>query len=410
MKQPAIIVNITSLILLVSLFLFTPFADYKKLVVLGLLLIMWIISALLVDSKAMRDTVSLFALLFVLMLIQWAFSMATGEHDQLRRFFTQLLWTYIWGVLGVYYASNISLFKRCIPFVVAMIGISCIYTIIGNITIPGASRMLAGSETEGSQMYTLIKSMNIGGYGFIYALVFLIFPSTLWLTQKMGFRIVSILFLFLLLATLIVGSYFLSILLAVVALAISLSSTGKIAKFLILFTIFALIIFALKDYLLRWLVDFGAYINSPMLQARAQELLEGSYQDAYDSAGDYSRFDRMINALHNIAQSPIIGRMTSRYLDIQPSGHSEFLGYFERFGLFGVFPIYYFYSVYKRIKKKASTQEMRLRISVFFILFFIFIFLNTFDTANSTGCVVFLIAPCTMLYIEAKKNVMTVNK
>ena len=59
----------------------------------------------------------------------------------------------------VIFALNINVFKKSIPFIVAMITVSCIYTIIGNIAIPGASRMLAGSAIEGTQTYSLIHSM-----------------------------------------------------------------------------------------------------------------------------------------------------------------------------------------------------------------------------------------------------------
>ena len=182
MRQ-GILFNILSLILLVSLFLFTPFDGFKKLIILGTLTLVWMISSYAINRKAMGQTIPLFIMLFFLLILQWIYSGFPGEEDQFRRFFTQNLWTYIWGIMGVFYASNINLFKKCIPFTVAMITVSCIYTIVGNISIPGASRALAGSVTEGTQTYSQIHSMNIGGYGFIYALLFAVIPSTLWIRK-----------------------------------------------------------------------------------------------------------------------------------------------------------------------------------------------------------------------------------
>ena len=283
-----------------------------------------------------------------------------------------------------------------------MISVSCIYTIIGNIAIPGASRMLAGSAIEGSQTYSLIHSMNIGGYGFIYALVFAVVPCTLWIKYRLNKIVLSSLFLVLILSTLLVGSYFTSIILAIFAMVLSLSNTRKISTSVIVSSFLILLVIAFGNTILQGLVDFGVLIDSPMLQTRAQQMLDGTYQEAYESAGDYSRWDRIVNAIHNIGQSPILGRMTSKNLDILPSGHSELLGYFERYGIFGLMHILYFYTIYKKIHKCASTKEMKLLITVFFSLFFLFITLDTFDIANSTGCMVFLIAPCTMLFIESR--------
>lgn len=401
MRQ-GILFNILSLLLLVSVFLFTPFDVFKKLIILGTLTLVWMISAYAINRKAMGQTIPLFIMLFFLLLLQWFYSGFPGEEDQFRRFFTQNIWTYIWGVLGVFYASNINAFKKSIPFIVIMISVSCIYTIIGNIAIPGASRMLAGSVIEGSQTYSLIHSMNIGGYDFIYALVFAVVPCTLWIKYRLNKIVMSSLFLVLILSTLLVGSYFTSIILAIAALVLSLSNTRKISTSVIVSSFLILLVIAFGNTILQGLVDFGALIDSPMLQTRAQQMLDGTYQESYELTGDYSRWDRIVNAIHNIGQSPILGRMTSKHLDILPSGHSELLGYFERYGIFGLMHILYFYTIYKKIHKCASTKEMKLLITVFFSLFFLFITLDTFDIANSTGCMVFLIAPCTMLYIESR--------
>lgn len=394
--------NNLSLLLLVSLFLFTPFYGLKKLAILGTLTLVWMISSFAINREAMRKTIPLFIILFALLFLQWIYSGFPGEKDQFRRFFTQNLWTYIWGVMGVFYASNINVFKKSIPFITIMITVSCIFTIIGNIAIPGASRMLAGSASEGSQTYALLHSMNIGGYDFIYALVFAVVPCTLWIKNRLNKFVVYALFLALVLSTLLVASYFTSIILAVLAIVLSLSNTRNKSTSVIVPLILISLVIAFGNTILQGLVDFGALIDSQMLQNRAQQMLDGTYQDAYDSAGDYSRWDRIVNAIHNIGQSPILGRMTSKHLDILPSGHSELLGYFERFGIFGLMPILYFYTIYKKIHKCASTKEMKLLITVFFSLFFLFITLDTFDIANSTGCMVFLIAPCTMLYIESR--------
>lgn len=405
----ASILNITSLVLFVSLFLFTPFDGFKRIVILGALLVIWFVTSFVVNGKAMRKTLPLFLQLLCLMLLQWVYSSFTGEEDQFRRFFTQNLWTYIWGIIGVFYAYNISVFKRCIPFVVVMISVSCIYTIIGNIAIPGASRMLAGSAIEGSQTYSLIHSMNVGGYGFIYALMFAVVPCTLWIMHRLNMLLIPLLFLILIISTLLVGSYFISIILAIVAIASTLTNTKSVSKFILVSFVLILLVVALSDLILQGLVDFGAWIDSPMLQTRAQQMIDGTYQDAYDSSGDYSRLDRMKNALYNIGQSPLFGRMTGRHLDIRPSGHSELLGYFERFGIFGMMHIFYFYSIFRIINRCTVTKDMRIRISIFSFLFFLFITLDTFDIANSTGCMVFFLAPCAMLYIEFIVNRSGIN-
>lgn len=397
-------INIILLALLVSLFLFTPFGDFKKIVIIGGLMSLWLISSISLNRKSMKDTVPLFVVLSGIMLLQFIYSSFPNNGDTFRLFFTQYLLTFMWGILGVFYASNIDLFKKSIPFLVIMISISCIYTIMGNLAIPNASRLLAGSEKEGDQTYILLHAMNVGGYDFIYALVFALFPAVLWFKFRFSKTILSIAFVLLIIGTLLVGSYFTSILLATIVVIFSLSDTKKLSRFIVISGLLLFIIIIFKDFLLRGLVDFGVTIDSHMLQMRAQEMLDGSYQEDSDAIGQYSRWDRMLNALHNFSQSPIFGRMTMRTLDIKPSGHSEMLSYFERYGICGSIYFYYSYLIYKKIQKNTTTIEMRRGIGFLFIIFLVFIFLNTFDVANATGCMIFLIAPCTMLYIEKRKQ------
>ena len=397
-------INVSSLVLLVSLFFFTPFASFKKVIIIGAFLILWLLSSFALSGKTMKKAVPLFVILFSLMIIEFICSRSVNNHDLFRVFFTQHLLTYFWGILGVFYATKLELFKKGIPFIVAMISISCLYTIIGNIAFPGASRLLAGSEAEGSQTYEMLHSMHIGGYDFIYAIVFAVFPCALWIKKRLNFRFISVFFLTVMLGTLLVGSYFTSIILATVALIISLSSAQKLPRFLLIFGVLALIIFVCKNTLLHALIAFGEYIDSSMLQMRAQEMLEGSYQDEYDKSGMLSRIDRMNNAFYNIAQSPIVGRLFGKPMNAKISGHSELLAYFERYGLFGFIYLYYYYSIFKIITKRINTKEIKLLMKLFVVVFYVFLALNTFDIANATGCSVFLIAPCTFLYIEKWLN------
>ena len=396
------LLNILILVILVSIFLFTPFSEYKRMVFFGVLVLLWLVSSIVYNRNAMLDTVPMIVILFFMMIIQFIYSTFPGNNDEFRRFFTRFLLTYVWGVLGVFYASNIDLFKKSIPFLAIMVSVSCIYTIIGNLAIPNASRLLAGTEQEGDVMYSVIRSMNIGGYDFIYALVFALIPGVLWYKNRLDFRVLSLLFIILVFGTLIVGSYFTSIILATVAVFLSVSSIKKKSSSIVVFCLLLFLLFSLKEIILQGLIDFGAAIDSHMLQMRAQEILDGSYQEEAEATGQYSRIDRIKNALFNISQSPLFGRMTSQPLNYRVSGHSELLGYFERYGVIGLLYLFYYYSIYKRIHKKATTNEMKRNISILFILFFVFLFLNTFDVANATGCMVFLIAPCTMLYIEKR--------
>lgn len=397
--------NILFLVILVSLFLFTPFSEFKRMYIIGVLMFLWLASSVFYNRKSMMDTIPLIVILFLMMIIQYIYSTFPGNDDEFRRFFTRFLLTYVWGILGVFYASNIDLFKKGIPFFVLMIVVSSVYTIVGNLAVPNASRLLAGTEQEGSAMYELIRSMNIGGYDFIYALVFALFPSVLWFKYRLSFRVLSLVFIVIILGTLVVGSYFTSIILATAAIFLSLSGTRNKLTFLVVFCILSFVVLIFKDILLQGLIDFGEAIDSHMLQTRAQELLDGTYQEDADAVGQYSRADRLLNAFHNISQSPVFGRMTARNLDYRPSGHSELLGYFERYGLLGWLYLFFYFSFYKIIHKRAETVEMKRSLSVFFIFFLVFLFLNTFDVANATGCVVFFIAPCTMLYIEKRLKV-----
>lgn len=399
-------INILSLVLLVSLFLFTPFAEFKKVVVLAALFGVWFLSSYSINAKALSKSLPLVAILGVLMLLQYFLSTGSGDSLLFRRFFTQNLWTYIWGVLGVFYAANLNLFKKCILFVAIMLLVSCGFTIAGNIIMPGASRLLAGAESEGSQTYDLIHSMNIGGYDFIYALPYALIPCTLWLKRRLAMRYVDIFLIGTILITLVVGSYFISLILAIIAIVLSASSARNYVTIAIYSGIAILLIMIFKENILQGIIDIGVRIDSQALQRRAQQLLDESYQDAYNAVGDYSRLDRAMNAIHNISLSPLFGRMTGVASGTMPSGHSEMLGFFERFGIFGCFYVYYIYLVFKKIGKNVVTKDMKHLLTICLFLLLLFVTVDTFDVANATGCMVFFFAPCTMLYIESMNKIM----
>lgn len=226
--------------------------------------------------------------------------------------------------------NNGKMFK----LLLALTMVTCITTIIGNITYPASSRFLAGAATE--SMRELFEKKNIGGFGFIYGLS-LFFPYLLY-KQRTERKTVYYICSIVLLITVLISQYFIALGICLICYFFYfLNSENRIIRrlnyaltplaivILIIILVNPQILVALLDSLGMDEVGRRFYTIASFLNGRG---LEGDFGErivVYQQSIDIFR------------KSPIIGCLiTQRPL----GGHSEFLDILAGEGLVGLFLFY----------------------------------------------------------------------
>ena len=387
------------MLLLLGIFLFTPFSSLQRVIFIYSVFGVWLFSSMIKDSSWILEAKTQVVLISIIALLHFVVSLHTDS--TFSHFIAFNLPTYLWCLVFVYYSRHCEDYKKLLVPTFIIVLISSILTIRANLILPGASRYLAtASDSSWGSLRESANSLFAGGYSFIFSLVFLAMP--LILMHKS--HLVRKQWLFWLIyccmaACVIVGSYFTAILLFLLVSILSFSRISSTGKTILSIIIVGLLFLALKDFFLQSLIDLGNTIGSPMLTRRAEQMLYGTYVSDYEGTDD-SRIERAYNALHNFAQSPIFGRLFGEIPNKLESDHSELLGYMENFGLFSVFYFFFYKKIFSTVYSKINGKEYRKYYSLFFCVFILFLLIDKFDIATGTAAIVFFIAPMLFLVID----------
>ena len=391
-----------SMLLLLAVFLFTPLAQFQRVIYIYGLFFLWLISVQMKHRRWLIGSLPIIICIIIIAALRFVLSFSVDY--SFNHYLAFDLPTELWAIVFLYYSKNVEEFKGMLPIIFLMIFVTIFLTIRGNILFPGASRYLAtGSDSQWGDDRDVASSLFVGGYGIIFGLAFLSFPLILFKRfDIVKNRTLFYTYIVLLLICIIVGSYFTAIILTATLIVLSNVSVNKIGKAILGLIFFVGLWLFLKDYVLQFLIDVGNSIDSPMLTRRAEQALYGTYIEDYEGT-DASRVERAYNAINNYLQSPIWGRLAGEIRNKQPSGHSELLGYFEDFGLLGCIYILFYYRIYFNVINKLNSIIMKRYYSFFFIVFLLFLIVDKFDTATATASIIFFIAPMMLLICDKTK-------
>ena len=376
------------MIVFISLFAFTPFEQYKTMMLIIPLFLGSILLILYLDKKFLHKNSSTFYIIGAMFLLDVLLTVSTSDSGHIRFFVTHKLFVYTWLLFLEFYCNKKNQLKTIINITLIIFLFSSIFTIYGNILHPDASRLLATGLEIYKDQIQLYKSMNIGGYDFIYASVFLILP----LLNYINYEDKKILYIFLgvEIVTIMVGAYTIGILLAFYSIVFYFIKSRDFKNGMILVLIMTMLILILKEPLLIGLGNIAEMINSDIIVKRSQELLMGTY--AIDYSGSRSRVQLYSNAFQNILNSPIGGLLLNNRT-LLSSGHSNLLQYFEQYGIFGYIYIYYFVVWYKTVNKHLLDKKIKVQFKLYVVLVMIFVFLDTINSSYCVGIVCFFIGP-----------------
>lgn len=388
--KPLILVNQFLLCLLAALMIFTPFYKYQKMIFILLLFVLWFASALMIDVSFLNlSTTSICFLIGIVLLDLFLGILSHNPTDMLLGI--NKMPTFIWGLIYLFYKDKIHFLDKPIKIILSMIAISAIFTLLGNLEFPGASRTLAGVQDYYATDRALYRSMNIGGYGFVFSLVFLAMPVLLVFLKNKKKNIMWIFILVLIVITVFVASYFIGIVLMVVMISMCFINPKRLGRFFVLVGGFAAVVFIFSDVILDWLITLGKNIDSEILIKRAEQFLTGSYFD--DLGNDNNRIQIYINSITNWLQRPIFGALQGEVIGLRRSGHSALLGYLETYGVFSIMYYIFYYYIYKNVKNSLLNPISKNYFFIYYICFLFFILIDGFNTFCDLGLTIFFVVP-----------------
>lgn len=401
-------VNQFFLILISALIIFTPFYSLKRVFIMLACFFIWYVTSCNIDKRFLRKSlpyiglISLWAILSGFLHNQ---AVTNAGSTYFTRFMAFSLWTYIWCVFYIFYSDNFSLFKESLKYLIIFIVISCALTIRGNIIYPDASRLLAGLSEKDTSLGVTLRSLYVGGYDFIYGIVYLLMPTVLYLRYTKEKKIYLWIFLALEAGVVLLGDFFTGFLLAVAMAIFACVKVENNSKTLFVVSLLVLLVFISKDLILEAVIGVGNSMGLESLSHRATQMLLGTYQSDYDmKMNDLSRTERAVNALRNIMDSPLLGQLVERGGRIREAGHSEFLTYFEKFGFIAITYVLFFKNFYKKCLHHIRSRVFKKYFIIYAWFVIAFLFLDTFDVANATGFVVFFFAPLLFQYVDMKSD------
>lgn len=392
MKQALKILNQVSISVWLAYFTMTWGINKSNIYVYLLAFVVWLITAVRLDKMWISYGRKYLLLLSSIILLDYMLSYSLNQDGYFRSTLINLILMYSWPLVFIFYSRNIYLVKWPIVIALGTTIISALYTGVGNSIIPEASRELADQSDYKAELLSEIRSLNIGGYGFIYYVVFLIMPLCLVFRNKVFNRLVVSVSIIALLYCLLMASYFTGIVIAFAMILLIFLKERNLSRLFFKVLCIVVLVNMIKKPLLQLLLNFGESIDSAAIVRHATEFLE-------DKGGDNLRFELFGNAIRNWTESPFFGMLFTGQKAFY-SDHSTILGYFETYGMFGIFCVLLLKEIYNITSRTIKSSVIKNYYVLFYFLFLFFLLVNTFSPPIPVS--VFFISP--ILFCVADKQ------
>ena len=356
---------------------------------------LWFLTAIQIDPRFIKRTSALLLLMVGMLIMAGIASVMQGDSSVLNSVVNAMP-NLAWAIVGIFYVYNTDILRNSKCILIVLIAVSSIYTLMGNLQYPEASRLLASTKEYYATTRELYRSINIGGYGFIFSLVFILMPILLLIKYQKAHRLLLFVCTILFVATIAVSAYMTAIIFCALMLVFTLVKNKKVMRILVTLGLVAIIVWLFKEQILSILISLGEMTGADILIKRAQQLLTGTY--FLDAGADQNnRLTIFQNALLNWMDSPIVGNMFGAdHLVYRRSGHSEMLGYLEKWGLFASVYFGFFRTTYVRTRDSLESENMRQNYRLYYLLLMLFLTIDRFDTFIEIGCIAFFLGPVLM--------------
>lgn len=244
------------------------------------------------------------------------------------------------------------------------------------ITDNDAARLLAGTAKDAVRYE--YYSRGVGGYGFVYGCVFLIFGLSIWADKEKRepIRVLLWILITLMLVMILFSSYTIAVLFALIILVLSVYSRSKRKEATAILVIFLLMAFLLMGPILTVMHNVAQRIGLDWIVKRTAQLIDAQKTGAFE---ELSRIKLYRESIDIFIKNIWFG-------GTHTGGHSMMLDHLAQYGLLGgLFSFSFFRVLHKLGEKKGK------RIRAIYWVFIGLLCINTADTIVMLPMVLFVL-------------------
>ena len=389
--------NLLLLTIFVVFFYSTLLSAYLKGIVLYLLMALWLITALMIDTSWFFKSKTCILAIFIYLIIVFGDSLLTNNLANIEVLLKSQIFSFAFMLMGVFYSYNFRKFDmRLFIFIIfATLLISYIATILGLKQYPRASRDLASGINPLCSQY---KKMGIGGFAFIYSTPYLIATMIFMIYSKIKLSKKIILFVLIGLFgyTVIKSEYTTATLMVFLVIGLGvIFASGKNTQLKIIFVVFlGILALVMLPYILKIVLNLISNKDS-IIWMRIDELLQALTK----SDVEFNRMELLETSFMSFVRNPIWGEFGIKNKTI--GGHSDLV---DCFGLYGVIGAIVYNTIYVSIAVCQYKQLLNKKTRICYIILQSSLLLNRIinpilGSQNICGSA-FLICPILLMYID----------
>lgn len=354
------------------------------------------------NMQCLRFTFIFIVLSYLIYIEQWEATGYVSLESKLRSL--MLFWMPLLQV--VFYSNtnelNIKVIKKCF---VVVLTITNTTTAIGLIRFPGAARILAKSALKEGVDKHLYLLNNIGGYGFIYALVFFL-PVLVYFYKNTNPKEKSLIMYNIVLAVIniVLSQYATALILLIIELPCILQKKIKVKHYFFIVPL-ALGAFSFSLPLIKWISGFFNSLNLDKMANRMDNI--ANYIEFGTVEGDLgTRFKYFSYSIDHLKEHFLLGNIGMKNKAILGL-HSELIDLLSGFGLIGTIIVFYF--IIKSLKvpySKYNEGQINL-LNIIFLVIIVFMLVDTLFIAHEIA--VILILGSYIMFFEQSVEVNNTN-
>lgn len=266
--------------------------------------------------------------------------------------------------------------RKFLLIFVLFLGISVVASLVVLIADNDAARLLAGWADESvRQGY---YSRGVGGYGFVYGCVFLVFGLTIWSEKEQNaiVRLLLWILVALMLIMIMFSSYTIAVLFVLIIMVLSAYVRSKRKEATAILVIFMLLMFLLMGPILTVMHDLAQSLGLEWIVKRTTQLLNAQKTGSFE---DLSRIKLYKVSLSVFKENFWFGGQHT-------GGHSMTLDHLAQYGVVGgAFCVSFFGFLNNLGENKAK------RIRLIYWLLIVFLCINTLDLIVMIPMILFVL-------------------
>ena len=291
-------------------------------------------------SHILAKTIKILVPLIAFFVLEFFYMLLSSDKSLYLILFDIFYTFYVVLFVVIFFFLNFNFYNFTSKFIIASVFFTLVTSIIGLLNDPEAARFLATNDANLDSPYFIsILLQNIGGYLFVYTVIFI--PLFISLVGKIS--IINLFLIFLILIYVYLSNYAIAFIFFIISIVPFTIPKKFSAKGLLLLIILSIIFFlAYRIEIGTLLFDISVYLRSYSEtfyeRFRAiSDLLTGTFNPINSITRFDLYFEAYLNIINNLPFGSIIG-------EIKVINHSFILDFLSIFGIFGSIVIILIYN------------------------------------------------------------------